>query len=311
MPEENREGEAPQPAKRWSSHIAAIAAIVAAVIPLTAAVNGCFSLMLERERYLSDLRLKYVDRALDPTKDPTYRESFFTFIVETTSHTDPLYHWARTRLENARSIAQLRERVAEQAANLSRIADLLAKEQASHMQDKAVATARELELLASARMALREKLVAENSLRHAEEAGGYRATGPDSSRALSARDASKHPSEPSISSGYVRPGFVEPDYVADSSVPTITSAYCIGESTIRIDGSRFGEQRGTVYLGFASASGVFGPPEKLSVDSWGDREIGVRFRFPENCAIVFATSTKKVWIQRPDTELSLPAEVVP
>jgi hypothetical protein len=311
MPEQNREGEVAQSAKLWSFRAQAIAGLIAAVIPATAAVNGCYSLRLEREKFLSELHLKYVDRALDPTKDPTYRESFLTFIVDTTSQGDPLYHWAENRLENTKSIVKLREQVAAQAARLSQIADLLAKERAGHMQDKTVAAARERELRARAKVALREKLLSEDALRRAEAADGYRGTETNSSGTSSATDVSRHSGEFNMDSSYVQPGFVQPGFVGRSNEPKITSAYCSGKSSLRISGSRFGGTTGAVYVGFASASGVFGLPEKLSIRSWGDNEIDAIGQFPHDCATEFTTSAKKVWVQRSDTELSLPAAVVP
>lgn len=124
-----------EPSKRkrtvWRdpAHLAALAALVAAIVPLTAAVNGYFNVQLEHEKYLSELRLKYIERVLDANRDPAARESFLRFMVGTMEPSDKLYVWAHKELANSAEIKKLRIELDNTNAKFQEATFLLKREQ--------------------------------------------------------------------------------------------------------------------------------------------------------------------------------------
>lgn len=98
--------------------ITALAALIAASVPVTAWINGYYSLKLEREKFEASTRLNYLDRAL-ANKEPESRRKFLSFLTSTLKTDDPIYRWARTEERADNEILALRESVAK-AANALR-----------------------------------------------------------------------------------------------------------------------------------------------------------------------------------------------
>ena len=85
-----------------SIRITAIAALIGAMVPITAGINGWYSVKVEREKFSAQMQLNFLDRALDPTKDSTYRESIIRYLLESTEPSNPLYKWAYNQVRVGR-----------------------------------------------------------------------------------------------------------------------------------------------------------------------------------------------------------------
>lgn len=133
LPEETQETHllAPTLQTRWwrqSSHLAAVAALIAAAVPLTAAVNGFFELKQQERLQLHEIRLKYLDRAIDPTQNAEYRERVLSFLLATLDSTDPMRSWAAGESNVLAEVVRLRRNIAEKEREL--------KEQQQALQDQ-------------------------------------------------------------------------------------------------------------------------------------------------------------------------------
>jgi hypothetical protein len=96
---------------RSAASIASLAAVLAAIVPGTAAINGCYQVQLEQEKHKSEVRLKYLDRAINTEQKPEYREGVLDFLVETAPASDPMHSWAKKQLEKVRLVLQLRSEI--------------------------------------------------------------------------------------------------------------------------------------------------------------------------------------------------------
>ena len=94
-------------------YITAIAAVIAALVPITATINGRYTVRLEQQKHQNQLQLSYLDRAIDPNQEPQYRESVLKFLVHTLSANDPMRTWAETELENIREVLRLQKDLAK------------------------------------------------------------------------------------------------------------------------------------------------------------------------------------------------------
>lgn len=247
-----------RPLWRDSTYITALAAIIAAMIPITAAVNGYFSLKLEREKFTSELRLKYIDRALDTSKDPTYKRSFLEFLVQATQSNDLLHHWAQRQLQNVDEIGKLRTAMTKLNASLSVISGKLEQERSRRAKDKTIASQREEALHSEVLEALKKKTSLEESLRAAELKAGY-------SSLLSQKPESmqKSTSDPKISTA--------------RAVEAKGSSYLQGLSEIVVSGENFGKNPGKIYEVLNGGSSI-GPP--LRIIWWHNNEIRAKALAP-------------------------------
>ena len=98
--------------------LTAIAAVIAAIIPITSAINGHFRVRLERETHLDEMRLHYLDRAIRPGQSADERRSVLNFIIETEKDSFALDSWALGELAKIESASQLGKRTAELDARL-------------------------------------------------------------------------------------------------------------------------------------------------------------------------------------------------
>jgi hypothetical protein len=116
------DGSAPKAQVPWwkqSSHLAAVAALIAATVPLTAAVNGLFQLKQQERLQLHEIRLKYLDRAIDPTQSAEYRERVLSFLLATLDPKDPMRRWAAGESDVLAEVVRLRKGIADKERELS------------------------------------------------------------------------------------------------------------------------------------------------------------------------------------------------
>jgi hypothetical protein len=275
--------------------LAAVAALFAAIIPLTAAINGWFSLALERDKFRSEMRLKYVDRALDPTKDPAYKSAFLDYLVGTTSPTDPMHKWARTHMQYISDLEQVRTQLTQVNAKLlvmtTQARELSARDQkafavSEKVREKALRT--EIVALRS------EKVTLQQRLNLAEVRIGYPVSRP--------LENSTRPLENSTMP------------VEDLTDPIITSAEISGRmgrlgrmdphpDNIRILGRHFGTEPGYVVQDYGGRTS-----DPLKVISWSDSEIWVVNPLPLGWS---GEPPKQIVLTTHDLRYSRPADIVP
>lgn len=126
-----------KPESRLPAYLTALAAFIAAMMPLTAFVNGRYSVEVEREKFIKQLQLNYIDRALDTNRDPAYRESFLRFLVDTTDSSDSLHQWAKREIVKTSELTKLRSELANLDTLQKATATQLAKERSNRSRDKA------------------------------------------------------------------------------------------------------------------------------------------------------------------------------
>lgn len=269
--------------ERWRfwrdpAYLTALAALLAAMIPITAAVNGYFALELEREKFASELRLKYVDRALDTSKDSTYRENFLRFLMQATSSSELLHKWAEDQLRNASEIRRVRAEIAKLNASLRTASDQLAVERGRQLRNQTAASQREQVLHERLASALGERDALEAKLHAAELKAGY-----SPSKMVERTPA------PNIFR--VKLGLYQP------RGPAYFPEQC---NNIRISGENFGESPGRIYevLSIEDSTRV-GP---LEVWDWSDTEVVA------NCPSL--SGSKVIVLTTADSRSSKPAEAL-
>ncbi|HEV8581102.1 MAG TPA: hypothetical protein VGX68_18705 [Thermoanaerobaculia bacterium] len=235
-----------RPFWRDPAYVTALAGLIAAMIPLTAAVNGYFALELEKAKFTSELQLKYVDRALDTSKDPSYRESFMRFLIEATVPSDLLHKWAKSQLLNASEIGRVRAELAKLNTSLRVSSDQLAQERKRRSQNEAAASRRELDLRGLVSRALTEKERLEAKLRAAELKAGYTPLKQEEKN-LKPKVFRAEIGFESFSRGFSR----------------------LFPGEIRISGENFGQRIGHVYEGTSRTA-------PLEILDWSDTEIKAR-----------------------------------
>jgi hypothetical protein len=150
------------------NRITAIVALIGAMVPLTAGINGWYGVQVEREKFLTQMRLNFLDRALDPTKTSTYRESIIRYLLESIEPSDPLYKWAYNQVRVTEEIRKLEKGIDILDANLKKAGTELALEQGSRSRERSIASARESELRNQLEKAKQERARLEQALRDAE-----------------------------------------------------------------------------------------------------------------------------------------------
>lgn len=128
-------GESVAPAKP-SAWIPLAITFLGAMVPVSTAIHGFLAKEKELELAVSkqthDIRLAYLDRAIDPSKGLAYREQVLRFLAATTLESDPVKGWAKTELGAV-------------AVDLNKVEDL--NKQVRELQEKALAQAQELQTL--------------------------------------------------------------------------------------------------------------------------------------------------------------------
>lgn len=109
-------------------YITAIVAVIGALVPITATINGWYTVRLERQKHQNTLQLNYLDRAIDPEKAPQYRESVLKFLRDTLKADDAMRSWAETELENIREVLRLQNELAKTSASLTAAQQKVAEE---------------------------------------------------------------------------------------------------------------------------------------------------------------------------------------
>jgi septal ring factor EnvC (AmiA/AmiB activator) len=83
----------------WLALALALAAVTA---PLTTAIHGWLStsreLALNTAKQEHEIRLAYLDRAIDPNRTPADRQTVLRFLVAATASSDPVRAWAEREL---------------------------------------------------------------------------------------------------------------------------------------------------------------------------------------------------------------------
>lgn len=153
---------------RISVFLGALAALIAAMMPLSSYINGKYSLEVEREKFLTQMRLGYLDRALDPTKDANYRESIIRYLLDSIEPSDPLYKWAYNQVRVAEEIRNLETQISALDVKFSKATNELEVEQKGRDRERANASARERELRAQIEDAKSSRSRLEAALREAE-----------------------------------------------------------------------------------------------------------------------------------------------
>jgi hypothetical protein len=164
MPDDNSK----KPESRLPAYLTALGAFIAAMMPLTAFVNGRYNIEIEREKFLKQLQLNYIDRALDSSRDPTYRESFLQFLIDTTEPPDSLRQWAQRERAKTDELARLRAEFHKLMLVKESTASQLSVEYASRSREKAEMSVRERELSAQLKKVNQDRLNLEVALRAAE-----------------------------------------------------------------------------------------------------------------------------------------------
>lgn len=164
---------------RLPAYLTALAAFVAAMMPLTAFVNGLYSIEVEQARFVKQLQLNYIDRALDTSRDPTYRESFLRFIVDTTDSSDPLHKWASREIDKVSELAKLRQELASLNSLQRSTSAQLAKERDLRSRDRAEMSRREQELAAQLAKLNQDRLMLESTMHVAELRSGVASAVPN------------------------------------------------------------------------------------------------------------------------------------
>jgi hypothetical protein len=99
---------------KWWRDAAIIGAIATVLVPLATGLTAWSASFIheyfETQRFVRQLRLseqgqfqeirqKYLDRAIDPQRNPQYRQSVLSFLVTTLSTDDPMKNWAQDELK--------------------------------------------------------------------------------------------------------------------------------------------------------------------------------------------------------------------
>lgn len=103
------------------SLLTALAALIAAMVPLTAAINGCFELQQQERLQRHEIRLKYLDRAIDPSQTPEYRERVLSFLLATLDDDDPMRKWASGESDILVEVLKLRDNVAAKEREITEL----------------------------------------------------------------------------------------------------------------------------------------------------------------------------------------------
>jgi hypothetical protein len=97
--EEAKDEEKATPEHKLPGWIGLVAVIVSAMAPLTTAVHGWLSASesqtLNREKQQHEIRIQYLDRAIDQSKDLPYRKAVLRCLIATTDEKDAIRGWAR------------------------------------------------------------------------------------------------------------------------------------------------------------------------------------------------------------------------
>jgi chromosome segregation ATPase len=109
----------------WRSKltITVLGGLIAAIAPTTSGIHGCVSkdreIGLARIAQAHDIRLKYLDRAIDPTKTPVYRKQVLELLAEMSEHGEETMRWAKAQIEViSAEIEELKAAKAKQDADL-------------------------------------------------------------------------------------------------------------------------------------------------------------------------------------------------
>lgn len=253
---------------QFSTYLVSAAALIAAMMPLTAFVNGCYSVKIERDKFFIQMRLNYLDRALDTTRDANYREGVIRFLLETTEPSDPLYKWALKQTKIADEIHRLRDELVKLDAGWRAAQSLLIEEQRSRSSEKSVASVRERELLGQLKKMSKDRAELEKDLRSAQLEAG---------RSVDAQEKASVPPVAPKQSGNDAP----PQIFGVSVNPPLRPASVQnlgGPATLVISGRGLGDKPGRVYI-------VNNPEgsqswELLGVTSWSDEVVYARLNLP-------------------------------
>lgn len=88
----------------WWQEAALFSAVATVLATLVLGANNYMSAGFERESNLHEVRTKYLDRALDPARNRSYRVSLLTFLVHTFGSNDPMGEWAKSELDHLTAI---------------------------------------------------------------------------------------------------------------------------------------------------------------------------------------------------------------
>ncbi len=119
-----------------SKQMTAVAALLAAAVPLTAAVNGFFQVQNQKQVQTHEIRLKYLDRAIDSGRDAKYRERVLSFLVATLEPNDPMRSWAVEESDALKEVLRLREDLDAKTREAKALRDLLTKQEALARETK-------------------------------------------------------------------------------------------------------------------------------------------------------------------------------
>jgi len=110
MTTDNKNGSPREKVPWWreATYITAIAAVLAAILPATALINGWYQTRSEDQSRVAEIRLKYLDRAIDPDRNEEDRAAVLKFLVEILSSGDPMKRWAQSQLDNLTEFLQMR-----------------------------------------------------------------------------------------------------------------------------------------------------------------------------------------------------------
>jgi hypothetical protein len=105
-----------------------LAALITAVMPFTAYINGRNNLALEKEKLSVQSGLDYLDRVLDSSKDPAYRSGALDLLIRTTAVDDPVHGWAVEQRKDLDTVLALKPQLDAVTANQKAVAAALDKE---------------------------------------------------------------------------------------------------------------------------------------------------------------------------------------
>ncbi|MCB1033439.1 MAG: hypothetical protein KDD47_06350, partial [Acidobacteria bacterium] len=174
---------------RFPAYLGAVAALIGAMMPLSAFISGWYGVQAEREKFRTQMRLNYLDRALDTTRSAAYREGVLRFLLQTIEPSDPLYQWATDQAQIAQEILRLEGQIAKLDGELETSSRALSEERERRAKETTASAARETDLTREVQTLRSERSRLKEALRKAEEKAGRPSTGdPASSAVLGAID---------------------------------------------------------------------------------------------------------------------------
>ncbi|MEM9552661.1 MAG: hypothetical protein AAGC60_00255 [Acidobacteriota bacterium] len=125
-----------------STSIVLLIAVIGAIGPMTAAINGLFKTAVENQRAQNELQIRYLERIIGTKQSIDNKEDILDFLLATLDPGDPVHSWALGEREEVHRVAILKRQVDELTLDQEKARAIIAEYESDIVQLESLAEPR-------------------------------------------------------------------------------------------------------------------------------------------------------------------------